>query len=68
MYWETRSARQEARDGAPIQKGHIQEEEKAVKEEFRNVQACRAGITKAQLVSMCANGLKGHKKNFYYLC
>lgn len=51
-----------------MQKGHIQEEEEAVKEEFRNtVQVCRAGATKAQLVLMCGSGVKGHKKSFYHL-
>lgn len=52
---------QKARDGAPMQKGHIQEEEEAVKEEFRNIQACRAGVTKAQLVLTHAGGVRDHR-------
>lgn len=59
---------QKAHDGAPMQKGHIQEEEEAVKEEFRNVvQACRAGVTKAQPVLTRAGGVRGHRKSFYHL-
>lgn len=58
----------EAHDGAPVQKGHIQEEEEAVKEEFRNiVHACRAGVTKAQLALMRTSDVKGHKESFYHL-
>lgn len=65
---ETILARQEAHDGVPMQKGHIQEEGKSVKEEFRNiVQACRAAVTKAQLLFMCASGVMGHKKSFYHV-
>lgn len=68
MYRETRLAIQEAYDGVPMQKGHMQEEEKTVKEEFGNiVQACRASVTKVQLVLICASGVKGHKKGSYRL-
>lgn len=68
MYRETRLARQEAYDGVPMQKGHMQEKEKTVKEEFGNiVQACRASAQINTSWTFVTSGVKGHKKGSYRL-